>query len=95
MNYTKEIDSIIDWLTEEDGGHAVGESNIKEAVNDLKTLKQALNIDNVSESKRFDTHTCINDIEEVIQNNLSGWMFIRGAIRYGIKKAIDKMLYSR
>lgn len=48
MNYTKEIDSIIDWLTEEDGGHAVGEGNIKEAVNDLKALKQALNIDFVS-----------------------------------------------
>jgi len=49
MNYTKEIDSIIDWLTEEDGGHAVGEGNIKEAVNDLRILKQALNIDLVRE----------------------------------------------
>ena len=44
MNYTKEIDSIIDWLTEEDGGHAVGESNIKHAVSELKELKRALNI---------------------------------------------------
>lgn len=41
MKLTKEIDSIIDWLTEEDGGHAVGEGNIKCAVSDLRTLKQA------------------------------------------------------
>lgn len=41
MNYTKKIDGIIAWLTETDGGHAVGEGDIKCAVSDLRTLKQA------------------------------------------------------
>ena len=41
MKLTEEIDSIIDWLTETDGGHAVEEGNIKCAVSDLRTLKQA------------------------------------------------------
>jgi len=59
MNYTKEIDSIIDWLTEEDGGHAVGEGNIKIAINDLIELKEALNIDIIS--KRFELWNTTNE----------------------------------
>ena len=42
-NYvTIKINSIIDWLTEPDGGHAVGEGNIKDAVSELLSLKQSI-----------------------------------------------------
>jgi threonine synthase len=34
------IERIIDYLTESDGGHAVTESDIREAIRELKELKQ-------------------------------------------------------
>jgi hypothetical protein len=36
------IDYIIDCLTESDGGYAVGEGNIKDAVTELKAMKEVL-----------------------------------------------------
>tara|TARA_R110002096_G_scaffold217142_2_gene405165 strand:+ start:2153 stop:2383 length:231 start_codon:yes stop_codon:yes gene_type:complete len=50
MSKIEKIDSIIEWLTEDDGNHAVGEGDIKRAVDELKELKQALNIPPVSNS---------------------------------------------
>lgn len=42
MNYTKKVESIIECLTELDGGHAVGEGDVKDAVIELNELKKDL-----------------------------------------------------
>ena len=44
------IDSIIDWLTEPNGGNAVDESDIRDAKVELKELKEQLRLHNVSKS---------------------------------------------
>lgn len=38
--FNKKIDSILDWLTDYDGGDCIGESDIREAKNELNQLKQ-------------------------------------------------------
>jgi len=38
--FNKKVDSIIDWLTEPDGGNAVIESDIREAIVESKELRK-------------------------------------------------------
>lgn len=51
----------------------------------------------VSESKSFDIHNCINEIlKDVDRYRYAAMIFVKdGRIRYQVKRAIDKMLYSR
>ena len=51
----------------------------------------------VSESKPFDIHNCINEIlQDVDRYRYSAMRFVNdGRIRYQVKRAIDKMIYSR
>lgn len=39
-DFNKSIDSIIDWLTEPDGGNAITESDIREAIAELNELRK-------------------------------------------------------
>lgn len=74
---------------------------VDDAISELRKarrqVKEPDSLPCVSESKSFDIHNCINDIEGAIEAkvNLAGWFFKRGSIRFQIKRAIDKMLYSR
>ena len=38
--FNKKIDSIIDWLTEPNGGNAVTESDIRDAIAELNELRK-------------------------------------------------------
>ncbi len=38
--FNKKVDSIIDWLTEPDGGNAVTESDIRWAIAELNELRK-------------------------------------------------------
>ena len=51
----------------------------------------------VSESKTFDIHNCINEIlQDADRYRYSAMKFVNdGRMRYQVKRAIDKMLYSR
>jgi hypothetical protein len=40
MEFNKKIDSIIDCLTEPDGGNAVNESDIRDAISELNELRK-------------------------------------------------------
>ena len=71
IKLTDLVDSVIDCLTEPDGGHAVGNGNVKDAVLELKEIK-ALFIHVVTQAKRpvcpdcFDRGELRNDKEEII-----------------------------
>ena len=47
------IDSIIDWLTETNGGNAVDESDIRDAKIELKELKEQLRLYVVSQQREL------------------------------------------
>ncbi len=70
------IDSIIDWLTEPNGGNAVDESDIRDAKIELKELKEQLRLYSVSQQRELldwlsnepDYNIRKSDIEETLQD---------------------------
>jgi len=83
----------MNWLNRDDSLSEDGKRMLKE----FKAIKEALNIPLVIESKNPNIHNCLNDLMEITDRRLGGFIYgvVKQSLRFEFKRAIDKMICSR